>query len=178
MGNTDGPDQENFVGTGPHSTDFIRGYNKGFAGHDCHRHRDSGGSGSSGGSGGSASTTAPPPQQARLSFTESNDIPTTVANKVIVVIPTTHTVDMAGWLHIVGDIKNNGKSSATIEPQISGRVMNSNNQTIGIEYATPLSTTIQPGQTTAFEMLVGGTGIPNQSDIASIQYHVGRVSGK
>jgi hypothetical protein len=122
----------------------------------------------------SASTTIPVPPQTGLAFTESNDIPT-AASKVFVVIPTTHTVDVAGWLHIVGDIRNNGKSSATIEPQISGRVMNANNQTIGIEHATPLSTTIQPGQSTAFEMLVGGTGIPNLSDIASIQYHVGIV---
>ena len=53
--------------------------------------------------------------------------------------------------------------------------MNANNQTIGIEYATPLSITIQPGQTSAFEMLVGGTGIPNPSDIYSILYHVGIV---
>ena len=53
--------------------------------------------------------------------------------------------------------------------------MNANNQTIWIEYATPLDTTIQPGQTTTFEMLVGGTGIPNLSDISSIQYHVGIV---
>jgi hypothetical protein len=112
-----------------------------------------------------------------LAFTESNDIPT-AASKVFVVIPTTHAVDIACWLHIVGDIKNNAKSSVTIDPQISGRVMNSNNQMIGIEYANPLATTIEPEQTTAFEILVGGTGIPNLTDIPSIQYHVGIVSSK
>jgi hypothetical protein len=105
-------------------------------------------------------------------FKESTDIPVSTN---VSIGPTTKTVDVAGWLHIVGDIKNSGNSPATIEPQISGRVMNANNQTIGIEYATPLSTTIQPGQSTAFEMLIGGTGIPNLSDIASIQYHVGIV---
>jgi hypothetical protein len=113
----------------------------------------------------SSSTTAVPV------FKESTDI---LVETGVSIGPTTKTVDVAvAWLHIVGDIKNNGKSSVTIEPQISGRVMNANKQTIGIEYATPLSTTIQPGQTTAFEMLVGGTGIPNLSDIASIHYHVG-----
>jgi len=183
MGSNDGQDQENFVGTGPHSGAFIAGYNQGFGGKSCHRHHDHGGSGgSSGSSSSSASASATALvvaptvnttiQQTGLSFTESNSI----SSNVLVVLPTTHTVDVAGWLHIVGDIKNNGKSSVTIEPQISGRVMNANNQTIGIEYATPLSTTIQPGQSTAFEMLVGGTGIPNLSDISSIQYHVGIVA--
>ena len=115
----------------------------------------------------SSSTTAAVPV-----FKESTDIPVETG---VSIGPTSKTVDTAGWLHIVGDIKNDGQSSVTIEPQISGRVMNSNDQTIGIEYATPLTTTIQPGQSTAFEMLVGGTGIPNLSDIASIQYHVGIV---
>ena len=34
MGCTDGPDQENFVGTLPHSKDFIKGYNYAFS-HGC-----------------------------------------------------------------------------------------------------------------------------------------------
>ena len=34
MGCTDGPDQENFVGTSPHSKAFIKGYNYAF-GHGC-----------------------------------------------------------------------------------------------------------------------------------------------
>jgi hypothetical protein len=63
----------------------------------------------------------------------------------VLIGPTTKTVDVAGWLHIVCDIKNNGKSAVTIESQIFCRVMNANNRTIGIEYATPLSTTIQSG---------------------------------
>lgn len=171
--------------TGPHSPSFTRGYNQGFAGHICDRSH--GGEGEGGGNGintesqtrtlmtttttttaaaATTNTTAVPV------FKESTDIPVETG---VSIGPTSKTVDIAGWLHIVGDIRNNGKSSATIEPQISGRVMNANNQTIGIEHATPLSTTIQPGQSTAFEMLVGGTGIPNLSDIASIQYHVGIV---
>jgi hypothetical protein len=39
-------------------------------------------------------------------------------------------VDIAGWLHIVGYIKNNGTSSVTIEPTITGRVMNAELQSI------------------------------------------------
>jgi hypothetical protein len=34
MGCTDGPDQENFVGTSPHSKAFIKGYNYAFS-HGC-----------------------------------------------------------------------------------------------------------------------------------------------
>ncbi len=34
MGCTDGPDQENFVGTSPHSKEFIKGYNYAFS-HGC-----------------------------------------------------------------------------------------------------------------------------------------------
>ena len=34
MGCTDGPDQENFVGTSPHSKNFIKGYNYAFT-HGC-----------------------------------------------------------------------------------------------------------------------------------------------
>jgi hypothetical protein len=55
MGKTDGQDQENFVGTGLHLRNFIRGYNEGFAVHDCHRHHDGGASSTTV----SASTTAP-----------------------------------------------------------------------------------------------------------------------
>jgi hypothetical protein len=173
LGINDGEDQENLVGTGPHSSGFIRGYNQGFAGHSCSRHSHGGGGNGINTIGG---TTSPLTTTTKTTttpvFKESTDIPVSTN---VAVGPTTKTVDTAGWLHIVGDIKNSGKSSATIEPQISGRVMNANNQTIGIEYATPLSTTIQPGQSSAFEMLVGGTGIPNLNDIASIQYHVGIV---
>jgi hypothetical protein len=165
LGTTDGPDQENFVGTGPHSHDFTRGYNQAFGGKSCSIHHGGGGNdGSSTNSVSSSSATSLAPL-----FKESTDIP---VETHVSIGPTIKTLDVAGRLHIVGDIKNNGKSSAIIEPQISGRVMNANNRTIGIEYATPLSTTIQPGQSTTFEMLVGGTGIPNPSDISSIQYHV------
>ena len=179
LGTNDGEDQENFVGTGPHSSGFIRGYNQGFAGHSCDRHHGSSDGGSGNGINTVSGTTIPQTTTTTATkttttpvFKESTDIPVSTN---VAVGPTTKTVDTAGWLHMVGDIKNNGKSSVTIEPQISGRVMNANNKTIRIEYATPLSTTIQPGQSTAFEMLVGGTGIPNLSDIASIQYHVGIV---
>jgi hypothetical protein len=180
LGTNDGEDQENFVGTGPHSPSFTRGYNQGFAGHSCDRSH--GGGGGSDGYGNGINTVSGTTAAATAStttnttavpvFKESTDIPVETG---ISIGPTSKAVDIAGWLHIVGDIKNNGKSSATIEPQISGRVMNSNNQTIRIEYATPLTTAIQPGQSTAFEMLVGGTGIPDLSDIASIEYHVGIV---
>ena len=42
LGTTDGPDQENFVGTGPHSHDFTRGYNQAFGGKSCAIHHGGG----------------------------------------------------------------------------------------------------------------------------------------
>jgi hypothetical protein len=94
--------------------------------------RGNGGSSNNSVSSSSATSAAP-------LFKESTDIP---VETHVSISPTIKTLDVAGRLHIVGDINNNRKCSAIIEPQISGRVMNANNQTIGIEHATSLSTTI------------------------------------
>jgi hypothetical protein len=110
LGTNDGEDQENFVGTGPHSSGFIRGYNQGFAGHSCDRHHgSSGGGGSGNGINTAVSGTATPLTTTTATkttttpvFKESTDIPVSTN---VAIGPTTKTVDTAGWLHIVGNIR-------------------------------------------------------------------------
>jgi hypothetical protein len=86
-------------------------------------------------------------------------------------------VDSSGTLHIVGELRNDAIKTLNVN-QMVATIYGLNNQTLGLDYATPVPAALSPGQSASFEFFVGGDqpidGISDLSQIAKVKYHIGR----
>jgi hypothetical protein len=83
-------------------------------------------------------------------------------------------VDNVSTLHIVGELRNDATRTLNIY-QIVATIYGPNNQTLGLDNATPTPESLSPGQSGSFEFFVGTSsdGITDLSQIARLKYHVG-----
>jgi hypothetical protein len=93
---------------------------------------------------------------------------------IVMTNATNKFVDSVGTLHIVGELRNDATRALTAN-QIVATIYGLNNQTLGLDYATPTPDTLSPGQSGSFEFLVGtgSDGITDLSQISKVKYHVG-----
>ena len=145
--------------------------------HHSHHHRSHGGS-NTGGFMPTSSTAAPTSttRGSQFSFREVLEV-SPLLKGIAMTSATNKFVDSIGTMHIVGELRNDAAKTLNVN-QMVATIYGLNNQTLGLDYATPVPTTLSPGQSASFEFLVGGDqpidGISDLSQIAKVKYHIGR----
>jgi hypothetical protein len=149
----------------------------GGGGHHSHHHHHSHGGGSPNNIFPTTGTAATPAvstsRSSGFSFKEVLEISPSLRG-VVMTGPTNKFVDSVGTLHIVGELRNDATRTLATN-QIVATIYGLNNQTLGLDYATPTPDTLSPGQSGSFELLVGTSsdGISDLSQIGKVKYHVG-----
>ncbi|MFL6412839.1 MAG: FxLYD domain-containing protein [Nitrososphaeraceae archaeon] len=95
---------------------------------------------------------------------------------VVMTSATNKFVVSTGTMHIVGELRNDGTKTLNVNQMVAS-IYGLNNQTLGLDRATPTPATLSPGQSASFEFFVGGDqaldGISDLSQITKVKYHVG-----
>jgi hypothetical protein len=140
--------------------------------HSHHRHRSHGDSGIINSIPTIPATSTSKPSQA-FSFRETLEVSPSLKG-IVMTGPTNKFVDSVGTMHIVGELRNDATRTLNVY-QIVATMYGLNNQTLGLDNATPTPDTLSPGQSGSFEFFVGTSsdGITDLSQIAKVKYHVG-----
>jgi hypothetical protein len=146
--------------------------------HHHHHSHSGGGSGSTNNNfqtTGAATPTASTTKGSGFSFKEILEVSPSLKG-VVMTSATNKFVDSIGTMHIVGELRNDGTKTLNVN-QMVATIYGLNNQTLGLDRATPTPATLSPGQSASFEFFVGGDqpldGISDLSQISKVKYHVG-----
>lgn len=91
------------------------------------------------------------------------------SNNAIHIASDTSYTDSLGYLHVVGEVKND--SPSTVEfAKVIATFYDGNNQVVGTDYAYTNPSTIQAGNTAPFELIVASASVPlGQIDIYKLE---------
>jgi hypothetical protein len=100
-------------------------------------------------------------------FRQTTDMP---PNSPVHIVSTSMNKDFVGFIHIVGEVKNNGTQADSLVDVISSFYDKNNLLLNSIEaYANPY--TLEPGQTAPFSLDVGPPATPI-NEIDHVKYHL------
>lgn len=116
---------------------------------------------------------APEVQQPQNSGFTFKEVLVPARSHLITMGATNKYLDSSGAMHIVGEITNNGTTTATVF-SMTASIYGANNQILGIDYSSPTPPTISPGQSASFDFIVGGSGsadgVSDPSVITMVKY--------
>lgn len=100
-------------------------------------------------------------------FLQSTDMP---ANSPVYIVSTSMNKDIGGFIHIAGEVNNNGTQAVSLVDVISSFYDRNNLLLTSIEaYAIPY--TLEPGQSAPFSLDVGPPEAPSE-EIDHVKYHL------